>query len=158
MLLNARRTALEEGLVEMSDTMVLAAGMPIESAQPLNTIRVYTVGNILARGTVGAGEKVTGRIFRAESLDDAAAVMRNTGGEVLVVPSISKDYIPILRLVNAVIAEGGSMLSANELRMVNPNLVWIAGVEKVHGGTAALESGLSVTVDGKALLVYEGIV
>jgi pyruvate kinase len=163
MMLNAQRIATEKSMVQMSDTMVLAAGVPLGSAQPLNTVRVMIIGNILARASHGgccspAFNKVTGRIFQAETLDEANAIMRNRGGEVLVVPTLTKDYIPILRIVNAVIVEGVSELDAEFLTMVNPRLVWLAGVEKVHGGITALETGLPVTVDGQTLLVYEGVV
>jgi pyruvate kinase len=156
MSLCAQKTAFETGLAGISDKLVFTAGLPVGSAQPLNTLRVLIMGNVLARSSSGAGlERVTGKLFRAGSLDEAAAVIKNTGGDILVCPVLNDDYIPIVRIVKGVVAEHSCTLSPEQLQTINPGLVWLAGVST---GSGKLESGLTVTLDGKALLVYEGAV
>ena len=81
--------------------------------------------------------------------------MKRHDGEILVCPSITQDYIPLLRVVDGVIAENGTELSDSLLAQINPNLVWLTNVA---GATKKLESELAVTIDGNQLLVYEGIV
>jgi pyruvate kinase len=168
MSLQAEKIAFDSGLAKLSDKLVLTCGLPVGSAQPLNNLRVMIMGNVLARGASGgAGKGVvgknaaptscTGKLFRAESLQEAAAVIKNTGGDILVCSTLTEEYVPILRIVKAVICEGPSELTAAYLTLVNPRLVWLTEVRNaVPGGR--LESGTAVTVDSKSLLVYEGAV
>ena len=68
---------------------------------------------------------------------------------------LTDDYTPILRIVNGVICEGISEISEQKLRDINPSLVWLT---RIRHATQKLESGLTVTLDAKELLVYEGSV
>jgi pyruvate kinase len=160
MIQNALHIATESGLAEMSDKVVMVAGMPLNSPQPINTIRVLIIGNVLARAAAGnhASPSITtahGRIVWARSATEAREVIRVSGGEILVCPVLTKDYIPILRIVNGVICEHGCKISESILPMVNPELVWLTDVQNA---STKLESGISVTLDGKLLLVYEGTI
>ncbi|MBO5237096.1 MAG: pyruvate kinase [Spirochaetaceae bacterium] len=160
MIQNAIKTALDAGAVKISDRIVLAAGIPLFSPLMLNTVRVLLVGTVLARGNSGGYSsaectKVSGRVIRAKSALDAVGMMKRHNGEILVCPSITQDYIPLLRVVDGVIAENGTELSDSLLAQINPNLVWLTNVA---GATKKLESELAVTIDGNQLLVYEGIV
>ncbi len=160
MIQNAVKTALDAGAIHISDRIVLAAGVPLFSPLMLNTVRVLMVGNVLARGLSGGSAdpekpKASGRIVRAATPGEARGLLKHHGGEILVCRNITQEYIPILRIVNGVIAEHGSELSEQILAMVNPNLVWLTSVA---GATTTLESGLVVTIDGTQLLVYEGTI
>jgi len=126
----------------------------------VNTIRVIVVGNVIARGDSGgfndaSRQKVHGRIFKAENVDEAYEVLRRRGGEILVCPTLTQDYLPLLRIVDSVIIEGDSLISDETLSLVNPRLVWI---KEARNAFKSLEVGLNVTVDGKELLVYEGTI
>jgi len=77
------------------------------------------------------------------------------GGEILVCNVLTNDYTPIIRLVNGIICEGISEVSEQQLRYTNPRLVWLT---HIRNATKTLESGLTVTIDAKQLLVYEGTV
>lgn len=160
MVQNAIKIALDAGVVHISDRIVLAAGIPLYSPLMLNTVRVLLVGNVLARGHNGGcvnqeKPKVSGRIVRANTAMEALNQLKHTGGDILVCPTIDQDFIPLLRLVNGVIAENSSELPEAILSLVNPNLVWISDVA---GASQTLESGLVVTIDGIQHLVYEGII
>ncbi len=161
MIQNAIKVALDAGIVQISDRVVLAAGTPLFSSLMLNTVRVLLVGNILARGNSGGSAsqerlKSSGHIVQAANAMEALAQLKKKrGGEILVCPTITEDYIPLLRLVDGVIAEHGSEVGDAMLALVNPNLVWLTNVANA---TTKLEDGLMVTIDGSQLLVYEGIV
>jgi len=160
MIQNSLKLSIETGFAKMSDRIVLAAGLPLHSPMTINTIRVLIVGNVLARGTSGrhANPKVvraSGKIVYAGSPGDAREILKLKGGEILVCPTLTDDYIPILRMVGGVISEGDSLIDDEILAMINPNLVWLTGL---RNASRELESGLSVTIDGSDCLVYEGTI
>ena len=160
MIQNAIKVALDAGVVQISDRVVLAAGVPLFSSLMLNTVKVLLVGNVLARGNSGGSSnpektKTSGRIIQSKSALDALAQLQQSSGGIIVCPTLTQDYIPLLRLVDGVIAEHGSEISDSMLPLVNPNLVWLTNVTNA---TTKLEAGLMVTIDGRQLLVYEGIV
>jgi pyruvate kinase len=155
---NAQRIAIEQGFAAFSDKVVLAAGFPVESPLPLNTVRVLIIGSILSRAAEGGyfyDNRTTGRIFRATTLDEAASGLKLTKADILVCPLLTEEYIPILRIVKAVVCEGPCEISRQRLRDINPRLVWLS---RLHTASRRLENGLSVTIDGDSLLIYEGVV
>lgn len=158
MIQNAVKTALDANLVHQSDRIVLCAGIPLSSPIPVNTIRVLLVGNVLARGHLGDSPsdktRISGRIVKALNPADAVNGLRHKTGEILLCPSLNESWIPILRLVDGVIVTGSNEISADVMKLINPNLVWIS---ETGSTSLSIEQGLTVTIDGKELLVYEGI-
>ena len=77
------------------------------------------------------------------------------GGEILVCKILTKDFIPILRIVKGVICEEVSDIRETDLHDINPDLVWLTHIRRA---TEKLESGLTVTIDAEQLLVYEGTI
>ncbi|MDR1231863.1 MAG: pyruvate kinase [Spirochaetaceae bacterium] len=160
MILNALKILAETTLADISDKVVLAAGLPLHSPLPLNTIRILIMGNVLARSSSGGHAsgnttRANGKIVWAATAPEARQVIKANGGDILVCPILTDEYIPILRIVRGVICEGNCHIVNTVLSMVNPNLVWLTGV---RNATRKLESGLNVTIDGDALLVYEGMI
>ena len=167
---NCMRAALDTGVLKPADKVVMMFGMPIVSPIVVNTIRVIYVGNVLARGANGGGinrksakmanpdesaYRVTGRVVRAESLEDAFVALRKKGGEILVVRNLDMSYVPILRLVDGLVIENPTEMNEEILSMINPNLVWISQVPE---SMKILEPGFTVTVDSREKLVYEGTI
>jgi len=155
---NAMQAALDSGLAGLSDKIVLLAGLPLNSPNMLNTIRVIILGTVLARSSVGgcANPDVTqtwGRIIHAATPKEAHDSIRNYEGEILVCRELTSDYTPILRIVKGVICENISEVSEKMLCDINPNLVWLT---HIRHAMKKLEQGLTVTLDAKQLLVYEG--
>ncbi len=157
MIQNAVKSTLEAGYVHRSDRIVLCAGIPLASPIPVNTIRILLVGNVLARGRTGGygdgGTRISGRIVKAASPDDAINGLRHKRGEILLCPAVDENWIPILRLVDGMIVTGSNELHADTIKLINPNLVWIADT---GSSSRTIEAGLTVSIDGKDLLVYEG--
>ena len=167
MIQNSVRIASETGADAMMDKIVLVAGLPLQSPNMVNTIRVIIMGTILARSSSGGFAnpdvtRVRGRIIHAFSPDDARKkiMLHNQQnkscshiGEILMCKVLSKDYIPIIRLVRGIICEEISEISYADLLIINPDLVWLT---HIRHETDTLESGLTVTIDAKEFLVYEG--
>jgi pyruvate kinase len=168
MIQNAMRAAIDSGLLKKSDRAVMVAGMPIVSPMMVNTIRVLFVGNVLARGQNGGGTtraipsdratescRVTGRAVRAETLEEAFLALKKKGGEILVTRNLDMSFVPILRVVNGLVIENPTEISEEVLSMINPNLVWVS---QVSGAMKNLEAGLTITLDSREKLVYEGTI
>jgi pyruvate kinase len=154
MVQNAIKAAISGGFAERSDKVVLVAGLPVASALTVNAVRAYYLGKVIGRGEKGMGGRCTGRIVKAATLDEAASTLRKEGGDVLLVPTLLPDFIPIIRMAKGVIVEGVSELPWEVVRMTNPGIVLIAEVE---GAMDAMEAGLTVTIDGGEQIVYEGV-
>jgi pyruvate kinase len=160
MIQNALQTLADTALAEISDKIILTAGLPLHSPLPLNTIRVLIMGTVLARSASGghanpALPRANGKIVWAQSANEARQVIKSGGGDILVCPALTDEYFPILRIVRGVICQGNCHIVNEVLALCNPNLVWLTGV---HNATRKLESGLNVTIDGNTLLVYEGVI
>jgi len=158
MLQNSMRLASETGLANISDKIVLVAGLPLQSPNMINTIRVIILGTVLARSSSGGFSnpdvtRVRGKIINAKTPTDAREKIMLLGGEILACRVLTKDYVPIVRIVKGVICEEISEISDADLQDINPNLVWLTHIRHT---TEKLESGLTVTIDAKELLVYEG--
>lgn len=158
MIQNAVKITLDKGLVHQSERIVLCAGIPLASPIPVNTIRVLLVGNVLARGRSGGFNstftKISGRIVKASTPDEAIIELRHKKGEILLCPELDESWIPILRIIDGVIVTGSSELHSDTINLVNKKLVWIT---ETGATTSSIETGLTVTIDGKELLVYEGL-
>jgi len=155
---NAMKAALDSGLAGISDKIVLLAGLPLNSPNMVNTIRVIILGTVLVRTSAGGSAnpdipQVRGRIIHAETPKEALQRIKDYEGEILVCKELTEDYIPILRIVKGVICEGVSELNGTRLCDINPNLVWLTHIRHAMN---KLEQGLTVTLDAKQLLVYEG--
>ncbi len=157
MVQNAIKSAHDAGAVHISDRIVMVSGFPL-SASVVNTIRVLYVGNELVKAETGGAASVdhpraNGRILRARTPTEAYMLLRKESNEILLCPSLSEEYIPVLREVRGVIVEGECKIPLETLPLINPRLVWLFGVK---GSLKMLEPGLAVTIDGKSLVVYEG--
>ena len=155
---NVMKVALDTGAAGISDKIMLVAGLPLNSPHMVNTVRVLILGTVLARSSAGGSadpeiSRACGRIIHASTPDEARSRIMSFGGEILVCRVLTDDYTPIIRLVSGVICEGVSEISEQKLRDINPRLVWLT---HIRHATQKLESGLTVTLDAKQLLVYEG--
>jgi len=158
MIQNAMKVASETGAAEISDKIMLVAGLPLNSPLMVNTVRVLIIGNVMARTSEGGFadpeiSRARGRIIHASTPNEARDRISSFGGEILVCRELTDDYTPILRIVSGVICEGVSEICEQKLHAINPRLVWLT---HIRHATKKLESGLTVTLDAKQLLVYEG--
>jgi len=151
----------DSGVAEISDKIMLVAGLPLNSPNMVNTVRVLIFGTVFARTSSGghahpAIKRASGRVIHAATASEARKkYMSLGGGEILICDVLTEDYTPIIRLVSGVICEGISEISEEQLGYINPRLVWLT---HIRNAANQLESGLTVTIDAKEMLVYEGTI
>jgi pyruvate kinase len=150
---SALRAALEKGLVRNFDRVVFLAGVPVNSPIMLNMIRVHFVGNVLNKGKRGFGGRASGRIVRAEDSLAAELALKHDGSEILLTRFLTPDFLPLLKGLRGVILEESSYLTEEQILAVEPGLILVSSVP---GAVASLQAGLTVTLDGKELAIYEG--
>jgi len=160
MIQNSMRVASESGIAGISDKIVLVAGLPLQSPNMVNTIRVLILGTVLARSSSGGFSdpeitRARGKVIYANTPAEARDKFIGSGGEILACRVLTKDYVPIVRIVKGIICEEVSEITDADLHDINPTLVWLT---RVSHATEKLESGLTITIDAKQLLVYEGSV
>jgi len=158
MIQNSIRVASETGAAGITDKIVLVAGLPLNSPNMVNTVRVIILGTILARSSSGGSSnpeitRLRGKIIIAQTPNEARRQIGSHDDEILVCNVLTKDFIPIIRMVSGIICEEVSEISDADLRNTNPNLVWLTHIRHEK---EKLEQGLTVTIDSKELLVYEG--
>lgn len=101
--------ALQAGLVQQGDLVVLTAGVPVGVAGTTNMIQVHLVGGALLNA-VGIGKKnACGPLCVCHSPEELAE--KFTPGDVLVVPYTTNEMLPQLRQAAAVISEESGLNS-----------------------------------------------
>ncbi|GMO49639.1 MAG: pyruvate kinase [Termitinemataceae bacterium] len=153
MIQGAQSAAIKEGFAKTADKVVFAAGVPVNSPHTSNTIRVNIIGNILANGQRGFGGRCTGRIVKADTLLEAANVLRENGGDILLTHTLDNSFVPIIRIAKGIIMEGASEFSREMLHKINPEIVFIG---QVRGAMTRFEDNMIVTLDGNEKIIYEG--
>jgi pyruvate kinase len=154
MVQNAIRNALDRGLIGRNDRVVTAAGIPLHSAIPMNTIKVHILGNILNRGHDGFGASATGRVVKAMDVSEARRRLRLDSSEILVTPVLTAEHLDLVGSLVGVILEDRSQASHDRIREENHDLVLISEVPNAMFG---IEDGITVTVDGEEKIIYEGV-
>jgi pyruvate kinase len=161
MIQDTMKIVMDSGVAGISDIITLVAGLPLNSPAMTNTVRVLILGTVLAQSSSGgfanpAVTRARGRIIHALTPEEARKkIMTLGGGEVLVCKDLTEDYIPIIRMLSGIICEGVCEISEQNLGYTNPRLIWLTHVKDA---TKRLESGLTVTIDAKQQLIYEGTV
>ncbi len=96
--------ALESGAVQNGDVIVITGGTPIGISGTTNTLKVQTVGSVLASGlSIGKG-KTSGEVLvvnDAESIQHAA----NQSDFIMVARSTNNALLPVVRRARAMIVE-----------------------------------------------------
>ena len=160
MVQNAIKIALENDAIKLADKAVMCASIPLVSPLMANTVRVIIIGTVITKGLTGgfsnpSSTRSSGRVVHAQTANEAFMALRKKGGEILVCPKLTDDYIPILRLVGGVVCEGENYIDPETMTLVNPDLVWISNAKNAM---LACENGLTVTIDGKEFIVYDSLV
>ncbi len=154
MIQKALQRALHRGYVERFDKVVTAAGIPVNSPFPMNTIKVHFLGNILNRGHRAMGHTCSGRIVKAATAEEAETAIKGTGDEILLTPSLEPEHRSLLSSIIGVIVEGETYLSPDDAREANPELVLIA---EIPDAFSQFEDSQIVSLDGAEKIIYEGL-
>lgn len=143
--------AMEEGLVNEGDLLVVTAGVPVGMSGTTNTIEVVTVGQILVKGLSLLKKDTTGRIVKALTAEEAGRKVQQ--GDILVTKQTDKGFIPALRKAGAVVTEEGGLTSHAAIVALEFRIPCIVGAT---GAMELLEDGIIATVDGSRGVVFRG--
>ena len=148
---NAIYAALDAGLINAGDLVVLTAGVPVAKAGSTNMVRVQVVGDVLLRGTGIGRNSAIGPVCVAASLDD----LKNhfTDGAILVMRSASAEYVDYMKRASAIVSEEAGLTSESAIVAITFGIPTIVGAE--HAADV-LENGEIVTVDASRGTIFRG--
>lgn len=148
---NAVMAVVRAGYAEEGDTLVITAGLPLGTSGTTNMIRVYTIGHVVARGTPVFPGVVTGHAFNASSDSDTSAMDK---GDILIVSDLDAKLADALPKASAIIATADGHTNAAAVAAIEARIPCIVGAKKAFD----IETGTTVTVNGRTGLVYKGVV
>jgi len=128
-----------------------AAAPAIEEAKPLaqpSEMKVVVKGLAAGRRSTGAG--VAKVVFNPE---DAAKLIKK--GDVLVTTMTNPDFVPYMRLANAIVTDKGGVTCHAAIVSRELGIPCIVGTDNA---TKIMKTGKEYTVDAKSGVVYEGII
>lgn len=154
MIQNALLAAQKAGFIRRNDKVVTAAGLPLNSPIPMNTIKVHFMGNILNRGQEGLGTKATGLLIKGETLSDALKKAPSNSPFVLLIKQLdTSGNLDGLKTAAGLIVEDMAGQNLAKIQTINPNIVIVTGVPSA---VAQFEENHMVSLDGQEKIIYEG--
>lgn len=144
--------SLESQMVHKGDTVILTAGIPAGQPGSTNMIKVETVTKVLASG-MGLGHKtVSGRAVVCKSSEEALAKVRD--GDILVSSMTTRDYMPVINRVRAIITTEGGLTSHAAIVGMSLNIPVLLGVDDAF---EIIREGGQITVDPNQGLIFTGV-
>lgn len=153
MLQNALRLAMKHGFIKKPDRVVTAAGIPLNSPIPMNTIKVHFLGSILNRGHRGFGGVCAGSVVKAGTAQQARSRLKRDGSEILLTRFLSRDFSDVIADIRGLILEEDTAIPPDEIFEINPDIVFIADIPEA---LSQFEDYQLVTLDGGEKIIYEG--
>ena len=138
------KAAMEKGLLETGDLVVVTAGVPVGVSGTTNMMKVHMVGEYLSSG-VGIGEEVVkGALCVCRNADEVASKFKK--GDILVVPYTTNEMMDAMREASAIIVEQNGLNSHAAVTGLALNLPVMVGV---INATHLLKDGTTVSIDCK---------
>ncbi len=144
-------TAVEAGLLENGDLVVITAGVPLGISGTTNMLKVHLVGRVLVTGVGVSRRTVCGNLCVCKDADEAKLNFR--AGDILVIPQTTNDLLPIMREAGGIITEQDGTNSHAAIVGLALDIPVIVGA--AHA-TQILKNGTTVTVDSTRGIVYNG--
>ncbi|MGO4543264.1 pyruvate kinase [Paenibacillus sp. 2TAB23] len=148
---NAVKGGMSTGFLNLGDTVVITAGVPVGRAGTTNLIKIHHIGELLAQGQGIGSQTAIGKIVVARTPEEAIA--KTTQGSILVTVSTDKEYMPAFEKAGAVITEQGGITSHAAVVGLNLGIPVILGISNA---TELLKDGMEVTIYGETGVVYHG--
>ncbi|MDR1567087.1 MAG: pyruvate kinase [Streptococcaceae bacterium] len=149
----ATKKALELGLAEEGDLILITAGVPVGERGTTNVMKIQLIGNKLVEGQGVGQETVIGEAVIAHSAAEAISKVKE--GSVLVVPTTNPEYLPAIEKAVAVVVETGGLTSHAAVVGVAKGIPVIVSAKNA---TLSINDGQTVTIDPRRGIVYNGTV
>ncbi|QJD83963.1 pyruvate kinase [Cohnella herbarum] len=147
----AVKGAMDTGLVQLGDTIIITAGVPVGRSGTTNLIKIHNVGELIAQGQGIGSQSATGKIVIANTPEEA--IRKMTRGAILVAPSTDKEYMPAFEKAAAVITECGGITCHAAVVGLNLGIPVIVGV---NDAIKLLADGMEVTLYAEHGVIYSG--
>ncbi len=148
---HAVENAVQAGLLNNGDVVVITAGAPLGISGTTNLLKVHLVGNILVQGKGATNKMVCGNLCVATDEDEALKTFRP--GDILVVPQTGNRLLDILKEASGIITETPGLNSHAAIVGMALDKPVIVGAKDA---TAILKSGTTVTLDAERGVVMYG--
>jgi pyruvate kinase len=152
MLHGALRAALQDGLVQEGDTVVITAGISPNMPGSTDLMKVETVPEVLGRGTGVLDFVVGGRVRRLD-LPHTVAAEEVAPDDILVVAQSDRTLIPLVRRAAGLVTQQGGPSCHAYLLAQELGLPAIVGVEDA---LERLAEGMEIIMDTGQGLIYAG--
>lgn len=147
----AAEVAKESGLAKDGELVIIVAGVPVGESGTTNVMKLQLIGSKLAQG-IGIGESsVIGKAVVADNADDADNKMQE--GDILVVKTTDKDYLPAIKKASALVVETGGLTSHASIVGISLGIPVVVGAADV---TNKIKDGETITVDSRRGAIYRG--
>ena len=103
MIANATRAAIEAGLLQAGNLVVITAGVPSGVPGTTNMIKVQLIGDSLLNGVGVGSQTASGPLCVCRSPEEINEKFQP--GDVLVVPYTTNDILSVMRQAAAIITE-----------------------------------------------------
>ncbi|GAB7388640.1 pyruvate kinase [Bacillaceae bacterium] len=143
--------AIESGIVNYGDLVVVTAGVPVRESGTTNLMKVHIVGDIVAKGQGIGDGVVTGEVVVGKTAEELNVKMKE--GAIMVTISTDRDMISAFEKAAAVIVEEGGLTSHAAVVGLNLNIPVVVGVKDA---TRLLRDGMLVTVHAARGYIYSG--
>lgn len=147
----ATQKAQELGFAQEGDLILIVAGVPVGESGTTNLMKVQLIGSKLVKGQGVGDETVVGKAVIAHSAEEAA--QKISEGDILVVETTDKDYLPAIEKASAIIVENGGLTSHAAVVGIAMGVPVIVGAADA---TRLIKAGDVITVDSRRGNVYRG--
>lgn len=151
LLNNAVSTAVNTGLVDNGDLIIITAGVPTGETGTTNLMKIHLVGDELAKGQGIGHHSTVGKAVVANTADDLKG--KDLSESIVVTQSTDADMVPYLENAKGIVTEEGGLTSHAAVVGLNLGVATIVGVEGAHEKIA---DGTLITLDPKQHKVFEG--
>lgn len=145
------QSALDQGLIQRGELVVITAGVPVGVAGTTNLIKAHIVGDILLSGTGISKKSATGKVVIVDATRETIPNFKE--GDILVTQATDKDLITLMEKAGAIVTEEGGLTSHGAIVGLNLGKPTVVGAEFA---TKKLKNGDIVTVDANTGLIYSG--
>ncbi len=149
----AVQRALDSGLANVGDTVVIAAGIPVGTATTTNTLKVQIVGDVKAKGRGIGNKAVQGYANVVKVIEEAEKYFKS--GDILVTTTTNNAMMPYIKKASAIVVGSWEKLDSSHTETIAealdiPVIICDANVVDL------IQDGIPITVDSKNGFVYNG--
>ncbi|MBL0848185.1 MULTISPECIES: pyruvate kinase [Mammaliicoccus] len=151
LLNNAVSTAVNTGLVDNGDLIIITAGVPTGESGTTNLMKIHLVGDELAKGQGIGHNSTVGKAVVVNKAEDLKG--KDLSESVVVTQSTDAEMVPYLEKAKGIVTEEGGLTSHAAVVGLNLGVATIVGVEDAR---QKIVDGTLITLDPKQHKIYEG--